>query len=158
MLRILFLCYGNICRSPLAEGILADLAQKANLPIHCDSAGTVNYHVGDLPYFRSREVALKHGITLTHRCRLLVASDFEKFDYILAMDKLNVREAEKIAAKAYEVRAKLLLFRSFDKSTTETEVPDPYGMGDKTFEETYQMLLRCCEGFLEELQIQPKNA
>lgn len=150
MVKILFLCYGNICRSPLAEGIFADLAQKANLQVHCDSAGTANYHVGDLPYFRSREVAQKHGITLTHRGRQLVPLDFERFDYILAMDKMNVREAEKVAAKAYEIRAKLLLFRPFDKSTTETEVPDPYGMGDKTFEDTYQMLLRCCEGFIAE--------
>jgi protein-tyrosine phosphatase len=156
MLKILFLCYGNICRSPLAEGIFVDLAQKANLQVYCDSAGTVNYHVGDLPYFRSREVAQKHGITLTHRCRLLVAADFEKFDYILAMDKINIREAEKIAPIEAKRTAKLLLFRQFDKSTTETEVPDPYGMGEKTFEECYQMLLRCCEGFIKEYFINQK--
>ena len=151
-MKILFLCYGNICRSPLAEGIFADLVAKQKRPISCDSAGTANYHIGSLPYEGSRLVAQKYGLTLTHRGRQLQREDIENFDYILAMDRNTLQTAENLAKQVINPTAKIRLFRAFDSEKGNLEVPDPYGRGAKEFEECYQTLLRCCKGFLEYLE------
>jgi protein-tyrosine phosphatase len=151
MIKILFLCTGNICRSPLAEGIFKDLAAKQNLSVYCDSAGTENYHVGSLPDIGSQQVGKKYGLTLTHKSRQLLAKDFEKFDYILAMDNHNVERANIIALKTQNKKAKMQLFRLYDSDKSSPEVADPYFRGEKAFEECYQTLLRCCNGFLQYL-------
>ncbi|MFN3316607.1 MAG: low molecular weight protein-tyrosine-phosphatase, partial [Raineya sp.] len=91
-MKILFVCLGNICRSPLAEGIFRKLVEEAGLreQIEVDSAGTSAYHIGELPDYRTRQVAEKNGIMLTHKARQFKKSDFDEFDYILAADKNNL--------------------------------------------------------------------
>ena len=91
MLRVLFVCYGNICRSPVAEGVFRQLVNEAGLDdqIECDSAGTASFHIGQLPDRRTRENALEHGLALTHHARRIGGEDLAQFDYIVAMDETN---------------------------------------------------------------------
>ncbi|HUN24059.1 MAG TPA: low molecular weight protein-tyrosine-phosphatase [Anaerolineales bacterium] len=149
--KILFVCLGNICRSPMAEGIFADLVKKAGLShqFEIDSAGTGDWHLGELADIRSRNVAQAHEIALTHRSRLMQSSDFDHFDLILAMDEQNVFNLNRLASSA-EQRAKIRLLRDFDPQGR-GEVPDPYYGGIEGFERMYQMLLRCSRQLLTEL-------
>jgi protein-tyrosine phosphatase len=152
MLNILFLCTGNICRSPLAEGILKDLAAKQAILLHIDSAGTENYHTGSNPDSGSLQVAEKYGLHLHHKARQLTAKDFEQYDYILAMDKHNMLRAEDIAQRSLHRKAKLMLIREFDTQKDGKEVEDPYFRGAKAFEACYHTLLRCCQELLKQLK------
>src|SRR6056300_725606 len=125
-MKILMVCLGNICRSPLAEGILQHKADKSNLNIEVDSAGTAAYHVGNLPDERSIEVAKKYGIDLTHqRARQFKKSDFNKFDVIYAMDTENYNNMLKLStSKSDEEKVKLILDEIEPNSNY--SVPDPY--------------------------------
>jgi protein-tyrosine phosphatase len=154
MKKILFLCLGNICRSPLAEGVFSTMAAQTALDVYVDSAGTGAYHIGELPYHATRKVAKKYGIELTHKARQLKAADFQEFDYILAMDNNNFSHAAQLAQKTANVKASLHLFREFDSDKTSMEVADPYYGTDKDFEVCYQTVKRCSEGLLEFLQQQ----
>jgi protein-tyrosine phosphatase len=149
--KILFVCLGNICRSPMAEGIFADLVDKAGLShqFEIDSAGTGDWHLGELADIRSRNVAQAHEIALTHRARLIQPSDFEHFDLILGMDEQNIFNLNRLASTA-EQGAKIRLLRDFDPQGR-GEVPDPYYGGIEGFERMYQMLLRCARQLLTEL-------
>ncbi|WP_025764350.1 low molecular weight protein-tyrosine-phosphatase [Dyadobacter tibetensis] len=158
MIRILFVCLGNICRSPITEGVFNALVQEKGLKgqFHCDSAGTGAYHIGCLPDSRMRAVAKRHGLALIHRARQLQQSDFQDFDYILAMDEANYRH---IARQCFQQTGsiisenKLFLYRQFDPQRGESQnVPDPYYEDDDAFEEVYQIAYRCAGGFMEFLK------
>lgn len=156
MVRVLFVCLGNICRSPLAEGVFAHLVKQANLEhrFACDSAGTSNYHIGDLPDRRARKVAQDNGITLPSRARQLAADDFYKFDYILAMDRSNLRDIISLKERvAPDSTAKVMLLREFDPEKDELlEVADPFYGYMRDFVTCFHTVRRSTESLLAYLQ------
>jgi protein-tyrosine phosphatase len=157
MVKVLFVCLGNICRSPMAEGVFAALVASSNssASIHADSAGTSGFHTGELPDARMMETALKHDITLSHLARKLTLEDFQTFDYILSMDSANLDIILAMQKKSSVSHAKVLMMRSFDpEANDDMDVPDPYYGGLDGFEDVYQMLLRSNEQFLEFLHQQ----
>lgn len=156
MPSVCFVCLGNICRSPTAEGVFRDLVACEGLAdaIEIDSAGTANFHTGELPDRRSIAAARRRGITLDSRARPFDAADFVHFDHILAMDRANLEELQARAPDA-EARAKVRLFRSFDPSAPpEAEVPDPYYGGPDGFDRVLDMCERACAGLLRHLRAQ----
>lgn len=151
-MKVLFVCLGNICRSPLAEGIFNHLLAELNLSHFnsCDSAGTASYHIGKLPDERSIKVAKQHGIALTHKARQFNINDFYDFDLIIAMDRNNFRDITlQMPANA---RATVKLMRDFDNKPENHDVPDPYYGDFKDFETVYNMLLRCNEALIMDLK------
>lgn len=138
-------CLGNICRSPLAEGIMTSKAQENGLNWEIDSAGTAAYHVGNLPDERSIEVAIKYGIDLSsQRARQFNVSDFREFDVIYAMDTENYNNILNLA-KNKEDEEKVKLILNEIEPNSNSSVPDPYYGGDEGFENVYQMLDLACE-------------
>lgn len=151
MISVLFVCLGNICRSPLAEGVLRSLSRDAGLDgrIRVDSAGTGAWHVGEPPDPRSREVARRNGITLEGSARQVVPDDGESFDWILAMDRSNLRRLEEMGAGG----ARLHLLREFDpRAGDDREVPDPYYGGEGGFDRVYEMIDRSCRALLDRIR------
>lgn len=149
---VLFVCLGNICRSPLAEGVFRHLVAERGLEDHftIDSAGTGGWHVGSPPDERSVRVAAAHGVPLDGSARQVQAADLDSFDIILAMDTENLEDLQRLAA-ASDGRARLHLLRAFDPEADHLDVPDPYYGGPSGFEDTYRMVRRACEGLLERL-------
>ncbi len=137
--NVLFVCLGNICRSPMAEGLFCELVKKSGLSdrISCDSAGTGGWHAGSSPDARMHKTALQRGIELNHEARQLHADDFYRFDYILAMDKNNYRDITRICPP--DAKSKVLLMRHFDAQDRDAGVPDPYYGGDKGFDEVFDI-------------------
>lgn len=133
-------CLGNICRSPLAEGILRDKINKQNLDISVDSAGTIGLHAGELPDSRSIQVARNHNIDITDlRSRKFKAADFEAFDLILAMDENNKTDILELAQNnADKQKVELIMNYAYPKENI--AVPDPYYGGASGFENVFQML------------------
>ncbi|WP_160127457.1 low molecular weight protein-tyrosine-phosphatase [Kordia antarctica] len=147
--KILMVCLGNICRSPLAEGILASKLNAAKFEV--DSAGTAGYHVGELPDRRSIATAKQYGIDITNqRSRKFIKNDFQKFDYIFAMDQSNYSNMVSLAETS-EDRAKVHLMLNQISPNSNSEVPDPYYGGDQGFENVYQMLDEACGIFAEKI-------
>ena len=156
--KVLFVCMGNICRSPTAEGVFAAQVKSKNLDhlIEIDSAGTHAYHVGEGPDVRSQKTALKRGIDLSAlKARRAVTEDFEKFDYVLAMDRENYQGLEAICPPGAEY--KLHLFLSFAPNLEHEEVPDPYYGGPLGFERVLDMIEEASEGLLQEIQLRHFN-
>lgn len=152
MVKVLFVCLGNICRSPTAEGVFRALLAREALEtrVQVDSAGTAAYHVGSPPDQRAREAALRRGIDLSAiRGRRAETSDIETYDYILAMDREN---HENLLAIAGDHGHKVRLFMEFSQSFDETEVPDPYYGGPNGFERVLDMIEDASEGLLRELR------
>ena len=149
---VLFVCLGNICRSPLAEGIFEHLVTEAGLEerFEIDSAGTGAWHVGERPDARAAMVANQHGVELESRARQLTDDDLHHFDYVIAMDRENLRNIERMA-DATGSEANVHLLREFDQSVDGDEVPDPYYGGASGFETVYEMLHRSCHVLLERL-------
>ncbi|MDF0552285.1 low molecular weight protein-tyrosine-phosphatase [Kamptonema sp. UHCC 0994] len=148
--RLLFVCLGNICRSPSAENIMNHLIQQANLAdrIICDSAGTAGYHVGNPPDRRMAIAASKRGIELRGSARKFQRSDFDNFDLILAMDKENYQDILSLDP-AGKYRDKVRLMCEFCQQYDLKEVPDPYYGGPEGFDRVIDLLVDACEGLLQ---------
>jgi protein-tyrosine phosphatase len=153
MIRICFVCLGNICRSPTAEGIFRHMLRERGINgLVIDSAGTGGWHAGNSPDSRTRAEAARRGVVLDGRARQFKAVDFDHFDYVLAMDESNAADLASIAPSA-EARAKIRLFRSFDpESPKGASVPDPYYGGPKGFEEVFDICEAACRGLISHLE------
>jgi protein-tyrosine phosphatase len=151
--RVLFVCLGNICRSPLAEGVFRSLVRSGGLDAHydIDSAGTGAWHVGEAPDRRSIAVALKNGVQLTGAARQVEAVDLEDFDYVIAMDRENLGNLRALARK-HGGSAAVHLLREFDPDPGDQQVPDPYYGGEDGFDHVYAMVVRACAGLLDVLE------
>jgi len=155
--KLLFVCLGNICRSPSAENIMNHLIEKANLinSLVCDSAGTGGYHIGSSPDSRMTYAAKMRGINLKGSARKFQVEDFNDFDLILTMDRENYRDVLRLdSAGKYGDKVKLMcnFCRYFDIK----EVPDPYYGGSDGFDYVIEILLDACEGLLDDLINQNK--
>jgi len=152
--KVLFVCMGNICRSPTAEGIFSKQVQEAGLTdvIGIDSAGTHAYHIGEAPDSRSQKTALKRGYDLSsQKARRVSAEDFTVFDYVLAMDRDNQQGLQAICPVGAEY--KLHLFLSFAPNLEHDEVPDPYYGGSMGFERVLDMIEEAAAGLLQDIQL-----
>ncbi len=150
---VLFVCLGNICRSPLAEGVMLRLLRDRGLEGHysVDSAGTGAWHVGEPPDSRSVKVALQNGITLEGAARQFTDEDLDGFDHIIAMDRRNLLHIEE-AQKSPSVRARVSLLRAYDSDPGDGEVPDPYyGVGGG-FDDVFRIISRSLDGLLDRLE------
>jgi protein-tyrosine phosphatase len=150
--KLLFVCLGNICRSPSAENIMNHLIEQAGLSekILCDSAGTSSYHIGSPPDRRMTSAAALKGITMQGTARQFRVADFEEFDLILAMDKQNYFDILALdRQKKYRDKVKLMC--EFATRHQIKEVPDPYYGGREGFEKVIDLLLDACEGLLNQL-------
>jgi len=154
MIRVCFVCLGNICRSPTAEGVMAYLLEQEDLvdAIEIDSAGTSAYHVGESPDRRSTAAAQRRGIRLEGASRQFVKSDFARFEHVIAMDVSNRRSLLSLAPDD-AARNKVSLLRDFDpESPPDSEVPDPYYGGSDGFDVVLDICLAGCRGLLEHLR------
>ncbi|NRA41818.1 MAG: low molecular weight phosphotyrosine protein phosphatase [Pseudomonadales bacterium] len=153
MTNVLFVCLGNICRSPTAEGVMRKKLQQAGLSdtIKVDSCGTGSWHVGSSPDERTISMAEQYGYDLSElRARKLSANDYLRFDYILAMDTRNLADVIKTAPADFQGEIKLLLdFAPGD----ELEVPDPYFGGESGFLRVIQLIEAACDGFISQYQL-----
>lgn len=148
---ILFVCLGNICRSPAAEGILRHMADNKGKSIHTESCGLGDWHTGNLPDQRMREAAKNRGLILASRAQRLQPAFFDKFDLILAADTKVLNEIFK-HAQTTEHKAKIHLITHFSKCYRDQDVPDPYYEGEAGFERVLDMLEDSCEGIIEFIQ------
>lgn len=150
--RVLFVCMGNICRSPTAEGVFRQLAREAGLEeaVRIDSAGTHDYHVGKAPDARAQAAALRRGFDLSLlRARQVKERDFLEFDHILAMDRENLANLQRICPPGH--RHKIRLFLSYSSRFAEREVPDPYYGGRQDFDHVLDLVEDASRGLLESL-------
>jgi protein-tyrosine phosphatase len=155
-MRILFVCMGNICRSPTAEGVMRALVRDEGLDgaIELDSAGTGGWHAGEPPDERAVHAALQRDIVLDGAARQVTAADFERFDLVLAMDRENERDLVALAPDD-EARAKVHLLREFDPEAVavgDLDVPDPYFGGPRGFERVLDVVTAACRGLLAEVR------
>lgn len=152
MVKVLFVCLGNICRSPLAQGLMEKKISEIGLSnfIQVDSCGTSSYHIGQQPDERTLKNALRNGLTLNHQARQLIRKDFRDFDYILAMDQANLDCAKRLD-QTHEFAEKLQLMRDFDPLNPGADVPDPYFGGEEGFQHVYDILERSVENFIQKI-------
>jgi protein-tyrosine phosphatase len=154
MLRLRFVCLGNICRSPIGEGVMRHLLREAGLHevVEVDSAGTAGYHAGEPPDARARAAGRRFGVEVGGRARQFKSSDFERFDYVLAMDRSNFDDLGELASDPV-TRKKLHLLRSFDREAPPgASVPDPYYGDDDDFDEVVRICLAACGPLLDRLR------
>ena len=152
-MRILFVCLGNICRSPTAEVVFRTLAAREapELSIEVQSAGTAGYHIGEPPDVRAQEAARRRGYDMSSlRARIVEPADFERFDMILAMDRDNLRVLRRRAPAT--TRARLSLFLEFAPEAGTTDVPDPYYGGPNGFEEVLDLVEIASRGLLDHIR------
>ncbi len=151
-MKILVVCLGNICRSPLAEGVLLHLVKEKKLPITIDSAGTSNYHTDEAPDARTVANAKKHKIDLSPlRARQFIVEDFDVFDKIYVMDKSNLQNVLKLARNQSD-KQKVDLFLNISHPNQNMEVPDPYYGGETGFENVFQMIWKTSDALLQRYQ------
>jgi protein-tyrosine phosphatase len=152
-ISVLFVCLGNICRSPLAEGVFRHLLDEEGLSerFQVDSAGTGGWHVGESPDHRAMRSAATHGVTLGGHSRQIQPEDFRRFGYIVAMDRSNLSHLQQYR-EGVGGKAALYLLREFDpEGGPGAEVPDPYYGGPNGFEEVYEMVDRSCRELLNHI-------
>lgn len=152
MIKVLFVCMGNICRSPTAEGVFRQKVNEAGLSelIDIDSAGTHAYHIGSQPDHRAQSAAKNRGVDLSSlRGRQIQNSDFDEFDYVLAMDHSNHTDLEAVASGP---ASNLHMFLNFADNFSEEEVPDPYYGGDQGFEHVLDLIEDASRGLLTHIQ------
>lgn len=152
--KIVFICMGNICRSPSAEAVFAQLVKSRGLEseFQLDSAGTHSYHIGAKPDQRSRQAARQRGIEMDHlRARQVVAADYERFDHLIVMDEANRRELQHMFPDKDQVKVQSMM--SFAPESTHSEVPDPYYGGADGFDLVLDLLADASEGLLDHLTV-----
>lgn len=151
---VLFVCLGNICRSPTAQGVFEHLLSRESMvdEINVDSAGTGDWHIGKAPDPRTRAAAMRRGYSLEHlRARTVASDDFTRFDYILAMDAANLRELRTLCPRDYQ--GHLGLFLEFAANSRVNEVPDPYyTSGDQGFDEVLDLVEAASKGLLRHIR------
>jgi len=150
MIKVLFVCLGNICRSPMAEGIFNTKIKGLGLEktIQSDSAGTSDYHIGELPDERTLSCAQRHGVGIKHRGRQVQQSDFRDFAYIIAMDSNNLENLQQLKLQSRFPDKEIFLMRNFAAGETGLAVPDPYYGKEEDFEEVYQILDTALDGLI----------
>jgi protein-tyrosine phosphatase len=161
-MRLLFVCMGNICRSPTAEAVMRGVVAREGLEgeVEIDSAGTGAWHVGNAPDRRSTAAAAARGITLEGAARQVTAEDFESYDLLLAADAENIAALRAVAPSA-EAAEKVVLLRSYDREAVaagDLDVPDPYYGGPQGFEHVLDLVAAACEGLLEDLRAEGRVA
>ncbi|MCK5041055.1 MAG: low molecular weight phosphotyrosine protein phosphatase [Sphingomonadales bacterium] len=157
MSKVLFVCMGNICRSPMAEGAFQRAVDEyinanadSELSIEFDSAATTSYHIGDPPDPRACDVSTYKGVDIRHqRARQVNVADFDQFDYVVAMDKSNLRDLLALAPK--NSKAEVALFLSYSQNAKAVEVPDPYFGGDEGFMHCFDLIDGAAKGLLEHI-------
>lgn len=151
MVKVLFVCLGNICRSPMAEGIFVHLVEEAGLrdQFEIDSAGTGDWHAGERPDERMLATASAHDIELPSFARQVRSQDLAYYDYIIPMDQSNMRNLQSLFDANPDAKAQMIKMRHFDPEKQNADVPDPYYGGQKGFEKVYAMLYRANENFLQ---------
>ncbi|MFA5493360.1 MAG: low molecular weight protein-tyrosine-phosphatase [Porticoccaceae bacterium] len=153
--HVLFVCLGNICRSPTAHGVFERLVRDAGLEqrIAVDSAGTGDWHIGRPPDQRSHRAALERGVDIGHlRARQVTAADFDRYQYILAMDRSNLDALHRLKPEDYRGHLGLFLAFAGDRSGALDEVPDPYHGGDDDFQRVYELIQRASLGLLDHIR------
>lgn len=155
MIKILFVCLGNICRSPLAEAIFKDKIKSLGLDkkFLCDSAGTSDFHIGELPDERTINCAKRNGLPISHRGRQINRTDFREFDYIIAMDETNINNLNQLKLSYNYADKQIYLMRNFVPEWEGLPVPDPYYGSEEGFDEVYRILNKAIESFLEKIKI-----
>ena len=155
-MKVLMVCLGNICRSPLAQGIMEHKLQARDLSWQVDSAGTGAYHLGESPDPRSIDIARENRIEIAHqKARQIVREDFKNFDYILTMDAQNYRDARLLAGEELSDRIELIL--NFLYPGENRTVPDPYFGGAQGFLKVFDMLDKACDAFIEKMVAESKS-
>lgn len=151
-MRILMVCLGNICRSPMAEGILRAKVKEMDLDVYCDSAGTSNYHIGEPPDERARACMKRHGQHIEDlKARQFKVDDFDSFDMIYAMDASNYNNILSLA-RTDEDRTKVVMILNENQPNQNMEVPDPYFGGDAGFDHVHALLDAACDAILEKIK------
>lgn len=155
-ISVLFVCLGNICRSPTAEAVFKHKAAEAGLNLHIDSAGTHGYHIGSPPDKRSQAAGVERGYSFKGlKCRRVDESDFEKFDYILAMDNSNLSNLHGMSPAQYHDKIKLFLDYANEE---DKEVPDPYYGGKRGFELVLDLIEAASDGLIAHIKVHSANA
>lgn len=149
-LRILAVCAGNICRSPAAAAAIRASAERRGIDVEVDSAGTGSWNIGEPPNRQAVAAGARAGLEVTGRARKMIRADFDRYDVIVVMDRANLRDALSLTP-SLEARAKVRLFRTYDDSSEDEEISDPYGRSDEVFDETIAVITSSAEGLIDSL-------
>ncbi len=151
-MRVLFVCSGNICRSPTAEAVFAHQAERRGIAVHADGAGIGGWHVGEPPDARSAAEAARRGVPLRGVARQVRAGDFDDFDLLVAMDRTHERDLHRLAPDE-ETAAKVRLLREWDPDVNgDLDVPDPYYGGADGFRDVFDLIARSSDALLDEIE------
>ena len=148
-MKVMFVCLGNICRSPLAHAVFEDLVEKEGLPVETESCGMGSWHVGEPSDGRMRRTAAGHGVNISHYARAFRPSDLDEYDLVIPMDRQNLKDLKRYARS--EHMDKIHLMREWDLEGG-VEVPDPYYGGDQGFENVYDIVERSCRSLIADLK------
>lgn len=148
--RILAVCAGNICRSPIAEAAIREEAAEHGIDVEVGSAGIGSWNIGEPPNPQAVAAGERVGLDIRGRARKVNVADFDRYDVIVVMDRSNLRDLTSLAPNL-EARAKVRLFRTYDRGSERDEIPDPYGRPDQVFDETVEVIRAAARGLIESL-------